>query len=81
MHSPFGLQKSERVATADHELDRADAGLRTFRDGLDLKLEAPMVGPPGVHAQENLGPVLSVSPTCSGLYVTDGVTRVVLTAE
>ena len=44
-------------------------------------MEAPAVGPPGVHAQENLSPVLSVGPTGPGLYVADGVTLVVLAAE
>ena len=81
MDTPFGLQEPEGVAATHHELGRADAGLGPFRDGLDLEGETPPVGPPGVHAKQGLGPVLSIGATGSGLHLADRVALVVLATE
>ena len=75
------LHEAVGVAAPDGELGRQDAGLGALGDVVDLDVEAPTLGPAGVHAQQHLGPVLGVDAAVLGVDGADGVGLVVLAGE
>ena len=77
----FALEEAVGVAAPDHELHGADPRFGALRYRLHHQVEAPPVGPPAVHAQQDLSPVLGVGAAGSGLNVADGITLVVLARE
>ena len=79
--SPLGGQQPVRVAPADDERRRQDAGFSAFGDLVDLDVESPPLRPAQVHAQHHLGPVLRVGPAGAGVDLRDGVALVVLAGE
>src|SRR3979409_1880352 len=60
---------------------RLDARLLALALVHELGLEAAPLGPPHLHAQEHLGPVLGVGATRAGVDRDHGVARVVGAAE
>ena len=69
------------VAALDDERRRRDAGLGARGDRLDLDVEAVLLGPAEVHAQQHVGPVLGVGAALAGLDLADRVALVVLAGE
>ena len=81
VHAPLGGQQPEGVAAAHDERGRHEPGLLALGGLLDLDGEAPALGPPGVHAQHHLGPVLGVGAAGAGVDLGHRVAVVVLPGE
>jgi len=81
MHANLGTQPTESVFTANvngRTLDAGDFALGQFND---FGIEAMLIGPAQVHAQQNIGPVLRFGPTGTGLNIQVAVVGVHLTTE
>src|SRR6516165_9868648 len=67
MHARFGFQPAVGVVTADLDGSRFDPGLFALRLFQIFDLEAVLLGPARVHAQQHLGPVLALSAPRAGV--------------
>ena len=81
VHPALGRQQAVGEAAADDEGGRQQARLLPGRGLVDLDGEAAALGPPLVHAQQHLGPVLGVGATGAGVDLAHGVAVVVLAGE
>ena len=81
VHPPFGRQEAVRKAPPDDEGGREEPGLLALGRLIDLDAEAAPLGPPRVHAQEHLGPVLRVGPAGTGMDLGHRIAVVVLARE
>ena len=81
MHAGFGLQPAIGVVAADLDGRGLDAGL--FALGLleIFDLEAVLLGPARIHAQQHRGPVLALGAAGAGMDFEIGVEAVGLAAE
>jgi predicted DCC family thiol-disulfide oxidoreductase YuxK len=77
----LGAQQPVRVAALHHERRGRDARLRACGDVLDLGSEALALGPPQVHAQEHVRPVLGVGAALARLDLAQDIALVVLAGE
>ncbi len=74
-HQPVGVPPLER------ELGRVDTGFDTLGLVVERDLEAALLGPAGVHAQQHLGEVLRVDAAVLGVDLHDARRIVVLAGE
>src|SRR4051812_2670134 len=74
-------EKAVRVLAFDPERRALDARLLSRLEVQDLCLEAALLGPLQIHAQEHLGPVLRVRPARARLHSADSIARVVRARE
>jgi len=81
VHADLGAQPAEGVLTLDVHGGALDAGDFTFGQLDDGGVEATLVGPAQVHAQQDVGPVLRLGAAGAGLDVQVGVVHVHLAAE
>src|SRR5690349_11866983 len=77
----LGLQDPVRVLAAHREGRRLEAGLLPGARLEQVALEAAVLRPAEIHAQQDLGPVLGVSAAGAGVDRDERVTRVVLAGE
>ena len=81
MYADLGAQPAEGVFAAHMHGGALDAGNLTLGQFDDLGVEAALVGPAQVHAQQNVGPVLSLGAAGAGLDVQVAVVLIHLAAE
>ena len=81
MHAGFGLEPAIGIVAADLDGGGLDAGL--FALGLlqIFDLEAVLLGPARIHAQQHRGPVLALGAAGAGVDFEIGVEAVGLAAE
>jgi hypothetical protein len=81
VHADFGTQPAEGVLALDMQGCTFDAG--DFASGQlhDGGVEAALVGPAQVHAQQHVGPILGLGTARAGLDIQVGIVRVHFTAE
>ena len=72
MHTGFGAQPAKGVVALYVDGCRLDARHFARRDLDQLRLEAVVLGPAQVHAQQDIGPVLGFSTTGAGLDIEIG---------
>src|SRR6266436_7696652 len=68
MHAGFGLQPAIGVVTADLDGGGFDAGLFALRLLQIFDLEAVLLGPARIHAQQHRGPVLTLGAAGAGVH-------------
>ncbi|MCY1276206.1 hypothetical protein D9M70_248650 [compost metagenome] len=81
VHADLSAQPAEGVLALDVHGGALDAGDFAFGQFDDGGVEAVLVGPAQVHAQQHVGPVLGLGAAGAGLDVQVGVVRVHLAAE
>ncbi len=81
VHARFGFQPAIGVVTADLDGGGLDAGLFTLRLFQILDLEAVLLGPAGVHAQQHRGPVLALGTAGTGMNLEVGIEAVGLAPQ
>ena len=81
MHAALGLEEAVGVLALDRDRGGLEAGFLARARLDELGLEAAVVGPAEVHAQQHLRPVLRVGTARAGVHRHDGVARVVLAVE
>lgn len=81
VHADLGAQPAEGVLALDVHGGALDAGDLALGQLDDSGVEAVLVGPAQVHAQQHVGPVLGLGAAGAGLDVQVGVVRVHLAAE
>jgi hypothetical protein len=81
MHAPFRRQEAVRVGPVDDERCALDPRLLPRQDLVHLDVEAVALGPPQVHPQQHLRPVLRLGAARAGVESGDGVVVVVLAPQ
>src|SRR5690242_5193407 len=81
MHTDFRLEQPVGVFAVDFEGNGLDARAFTLEAVRDQSVEALLLGPPKIHAQQHFGPVLAFSAAGAGVNGDDGVAHVVLARE
>ena len=81
MHAVLGLEPAVSVAAFDLDSGRLDAGLlaTSLLDVVDL--EAVLLGPSHIHAQQHVGPILALGTAGAGVHFEIGIVGVGLTAK
>src|ERR1039457_617241 len=77
----FGLQQAVGVLAVDLEGGALDARTFAFQAVGHDGGEALALGPPQVHAEQHLGPILALRAAGAGVYGDDGGTRVVFAGQ
>ncbi len=81
MHALLRREKTVGVVAFDREGDALDARLVTLLRVVDLDLEAAVLEPAEVHAQQHLGPVLRFGTAGAGVDGDDRTALVVAATE
>jgi hypothetical protein len=81
MNASLSFEHPIRMITLDGEDRRLDAGLIARLVFVDLETEIRSFEVPGIHAQQDLGPILSVDSSGSGMHAHDGGPVVVFAEE
>ena len=81
MDAALGGQQPISVRPVEHERRRLDARLFAVMDLVDLHAEALLLGPPRVHAEQHVRPVLRLGAAGARLEGRDRVVIVVGTRE
>ena len=81
MDPGLGREQPVGVFPCDYERYTFEAGLFAGLVVNDLCFKAALFGPSQVHAQEHLGPILRLRPTCAWMDRADGVQLVVLSGK
>ena len=81
MHAGFGLQPAIGVVAGDLDGGGLDAGFFALRLLEILDLEAVLLGPARVHAQQHLRPVLALGAAGAGMHFEIGIELVGLARE
>ncbi len=81
VHAGFGLQPAIGVVAADLDGGGFDAGLFALRLFQIFDLEAVLLGPARIHAQQHRGPVLALGAAGAGVNLEIGVEAVGLAAQ
>src|SRR5262249_42764330 len=81
VHADLAGEQTVGVVAVDGESSGLDAGFFRRLVLEDLRGETLTLGPPQVHAQEHLRPVLRLRSTGAGMDSHDGVTGIVLAGE
>ena len=81
MHAGLGLQPAIGVVAGDLDGRRFDAGLFALRLFEILDLEAVLLGPARVHAQQHLRPVLALGAAGAGMDFEIGIELVGLARQ
>jgi hypothetical protein len=76
VHARFGFQPAIGVVAADLDGGGLDAGLFALRLLQILDLEATLLGPARIHAQEHRGPVLALGSPGAGVNLEIGIEAV-----
>ena len=81
MHAGFGLQPAIGVVPADLDGGGFDAGFFALRLFQIFDLEAVLLGPARIHAQQHRGPVLALGTAGAGVNFEIGVEPIRLAAQ
>ena len=81
MHARLGLQPAIGVVTRDLDGGGFDAGFFALRLFEIFDLEAVLLGPARIHAQQHLGPVLALGAARAGMDLEIGIEPVGLAGQ
>ena len=81
MHASLGLQPAIGVRAGDQQRCRLDAGLLALAGFLQLHLVAVLLGPPHIHPQQHLGPILGFGAARPGVQFHVTIVGVGLTGQ